>query len=63
MAINAEVDKDKRPGRYLLTGSANLMTVPRVSESLAGRVEVIQLLPLSQAEIRRRKGRFLEDAF
>ena len=63
LAIKTEVDKDKRPGRFLLTGSANLMTVPRVAESLAGRMEVIQLLPLSQAEIRRGKGRFLDDAF
>ena len=63
MAIKAEVDKDQRPGRYLLTGSANLMTLPRVSESLAGRMEVIQLLPLSQAEIKQGKGRFLDDAF
>ena len=62
-AIKTEVDKDKRPGRYILTGSANLMTLPRVSESLAGRMEVIQLLPLSQAEIRQGKGRFLDDAF
>ena len=47
LAIKTEVDKDKRPGRFLSTSSANLMTLPRVSESLAGRMEVIQLLPLS----------------
>ena len=63
LAIKTEVDKDKRPGRFLLTGSANLMTVPTVAESLAGRMEVFQLLPLSQAEIRRGQGRFLDDAF
>ena len=63
LAIKTEVDKDKRPGRFLSTSSANLMTLPRVSESLAGRMEVIQLLPLSQAEIRRGNGRFLDDAF
>ena len=63
LAIKTEVDKDKRPGRFLLTGSANLMIAPRVSESLAGRMEVVQLLPLSQAEIRRGKGSFLDDAF
>ena len=63
LAIKTEVDKDKRPGRFLLTGSANLMTVPTVAESLAGRMEIFQLLPLSQAEIRRGQGRFLDDAF
>ena len=63
LAIKTEVDKDKRPGRFLLTGSANLMTVPTVADSLAGRMEVFQLLPLSQAEIRRGRGRFLDDAF
>ena len=63
LAIKTEVDKDKRPGRFLLTGSANPMTVPTVAESLAGRMEVFQLLPLSQAEIRRGQGRFLDDAF
>ena len=63
LAIKTEVDKDQRPGRFLLTGSANPMTVPTVAESLAGRMEVFQLLPLSQAEIRRGQGRFLDDAF
>ena len=63
LAIKTEVDKDNQPGRFLLTGSANLLTVPRVAESLAGRMEVIQLLPLSQAEIRRGQGCFLDDAF
>jgi len=51
-AIKAEVDRDRRPGRFLLTGSANALTMPRVSESLAGRMEVHRLWPLSQAELR-----------
>lgn len=62
-AIKKAVDEDRRPGRFLLTGSANLLTLPRVSESLAGRMEVITLLPLSRAEIRGRKPRFLPEAF
>ena len=40
--IKQAVDKDRRPGRFLLTGSANLLLLPKVSESLAGRMEVIQ---------------------
>lgn len=63
LAIKTEVDRDKRPGRFLLTGSANLMTLPKVADSLAGRMETIRLLPLSQAEIRGGTGCFLGDAF
>ena len=46
-AIKRVVDADRRPGRFLLTGSANVMTLPRLSESLAGRMALIPLLPLS----------------
>lgn len=62
-AIKRSVDQDRRPGRFLLSGSADLLALPRVSESLAGRMEVITLLPLAQAEMRRRRPRFLEHAF
>lgn len=63
LAIKAEVDRDASPGRFLLTGSANLMTVPRVSDSLAGRMEAIRLLPLSRSEIEGQKSEFLNNAF
>jgi predicted AAA+ superfamily ATPase len=53
LAIKRSVDEDKRPGRFLLTGSANLLTLAAVRESLAGRVESIPLYPLSQSELRR----------
>jgi predicted AAA+ superfamily ATPase len=62
-AIKRAVDNDRRAGRFLLTGSANLLTLPKISESLAGRMEVVSLLPLSRAETRRRKPVFLERAF
>jgi len=62
-SIKRSVDVDRRAGRFLLTGSANLLTVPQVSESLAGRMEIVNLLPLSQAEIHRRKPAFLKAAF
>jgi uncharacterized protein len=62
-SIKRSVDEDRRPGRFLLTGSANLLVVPKVSESLAGRMEIVNLLPLSQAEIHRRKPSFLRAAF
>jgi uncharacterized protein len=50
-AIKQAVDEDPTPGRFLLTGSANVLTAPRISESLAGRVRMIELWPLSQSEI------------
>jgi hypothetical protein len=51
LAIKKTVDEDRRPGRFLLTGSANLMALPSVADSLAGRMETLVLLPLSQSEI------------
>lgn len=62
-AIKRSVDNDRRPGRFLLTGSANVLALPQVSDSLAGRMEVVSLLPLSQVEIRGRKPLFLKTAF
>lgn len=49
-AIKLSVDNDRRPGRFILTGSANLLLLPNVQESLAGRMEVIYLNPLSEQE-------------
>jgi predicted AAA+ superfamily ATPase len=51
LAIKEDVDANRMPGRYLLTGSANVMAMPRVADSLIGRMAVITLWPLSQAEI------------
>ncbi len=51
LPIKAAIDRDRRPGRFILTGSAQVMLLPKVSESLAGRVEVHTLWPFSQAEI------------
>ncbi|MGH9854196.1 MAG: ATP-binding protein [Blastocatellia bacterium] len=50
-ALKLAVDRDRQPGRFLLTGSANILLLPRVSESLAGRMEILTLWPLSQGEI------------
>jgi hypothetical protein len=62
-AIKASVDRDRRPGRFLLTGSANVLLLPRVSESLAGRVEILTLLPLSQGEREGRREGFVDAVF
>lgn len=50
-AIKASIDRDRTPGRFLLTGSANVLTLPKLSDSLAGRMEIVRLWPLSQGEI------------
>lgn len=50
-AIKAVVDKDRKPGQYLLTGSANLMTLAKVSETLAGRIALHELQPFMWSEI------------
>lgn len=64
MAIKRSVDEDARPGRFLLTGSANLSTITTVRESLAGRIETIPLLPLSRSELlRRKRTRFIDSTF
>lgn len=62
-AIKKVVDEDNRPGQYLLTGSANIQSLPGVTESLAGRIHKIRLRPLSQGEILGIQPVFLEKAF
>lgn len=60
LEIKAAVDSDRRPGRFVLTGSADVLTLPRVAETLAGRMEVLHLWPLSQGEIEGRRPVFLD---
>ncbi|WP_423753180.1 ATP-binding protein [Agrobacterium tumefaciens] len=63
LAIKESVDRDETPGRFLLTGSANLTAIPSIADSLAGRMAVIPLLPLAQAEIQSAPGRLLDRLF
>ncbi len=63
LAIKAQVDRSRQPGRYLLTGSANIWMVPKLSESLAGRIEILPLWPLSQGEIERHEESFVDALF
>ena len=63
LAIKKSVDEDRRPGRFLLTGSANLMALPTVADSLAGRMETLLLLPLSQSEIEGQSANWLDSVF
>ncbi len=62
-ALKREVDRDKRPGRFLLTGSANIFLVPHVAESLAGRIEILPLMPLSQDELAGHRASFSDALF
>ena len=63
LAIKKSVDEDRRPGRFLLTGSANLMVMPAVADSLAGRMETLTLLPLSQSEMHGSSVNWLDRIF
>lgn len=63
LAIKKSVDDDRRPGRFLITGSANLMALPTVADSLAGRMETLSLLPLSQSEIESNSANWIDRAF
>jgi len=63
LAIKSAVDQDRRPGQFLLTGSTNFLTVPNISETLAGRTDIVELWPLAQCEINASAGDFVERAF
>ncbi len=62
-AIKTAIDQDRRPGRFLLTGSANVLLLPKISESLAGRIEVLNLWPFSQGEIEGVREGFIDSLF
>jgi predicted AAA+ superfamily ATPase len=63
LAIKEDVDCARFPGRYLLTGSANVFAMPKVADSLAGRMEIFTLYPLSQGEIGGIKEDFISHLF
>lgn len=63
LPLKAAVDRDARPGRFLITGSADLFALRGVQDSLAGRIARQTLLPLSQAELQGTQSRFLSRVF
>ncbi len=63
LTIKQSVDEDTQPGRFLLTGSANLITLPRIADALPGRVAYITLWPFSQGELISKRETFLEQLF
>lgn len=63
LAIKKSIDEDYRPGRFLLTGSANVLTLPKVADSLAGRIETLNMLPLARSEIEGGAATFFDQLF
>ena len=49
--------------RFILTGSSNVLLVPRLFDSLAGRMEIFRLYPLAQVELARTKATFIDTLF
>jgi predicted AAA+ superfamily ATPase len=62
-AVKAVVDRDPAPGQFVLTGSSNFLTVPTISESLAGRAGFVEVWPFTQGELAGRTDRFLDTVF
>jgi hypothetical protein len=62
-ALKVAVDRKRSAGRFILTGSANVLLVPKLADSLAGRMEIIRLHPLAQCELNRRTTSFLDSLF
>ena len=63
LSIKEQVDADQRPGRYLLTGSARVLGLRALPDTLAGRAETVELWPLSQGEIDGTPDGFVDAAF
>lgn len=61
--IKLRVDENRRPGTFVLTGSANVLLLPKISESLAGRSEQFTLWPLSQGELAGKREGFIDALF
>lgn len=62
-AIKVRVDKNRKPGQYILTGSSNVFLLPKISESLAGRMEVLTLYPFSRTEINNSAHPIIDELF
>lgn len=63
LAIKARVDRDEARGQFLITGSADLRSLPTISDALPGRVDYLTLWPFTQGEIAARSETLLEHLF
>jgi len=59
-SLKASVDRNRKPGRFVLAGSANVLLIPKLSDSLAGRMELLRLYPLAQCEIAEKPSKFID---
>jgi predicted AAA+ superfamily ATPase len=62
-ALKVAIDRRRVPGRFILTGSTNVLLVPALADSLAGRMETVRLYPLSQCELAERRSGFIAALF
>ena len=62
-SLKAAIDHRRTPGRFILTGSANVLFVPHLADSLAGRMGILRLHPLAQCEIEGKRSRFIDTLF
>ncbi|MBI3211450.1 MAG: ATP-binding protein [Simkania negevensis] len=63
LSIKRDVDQNRHPGRYLLSGSANPLLLPRLGDSLTGRMGIVNMLPFSQGELKGKRETFIEHIF
>ena len=62
-SLKAAIDRRRTAGRFILTGSANVLLVPNLADSLAGRMGILRLHPLAQCELLGKRPRFIEALF
>lgn len=62
LALKQRLDRSRTPGQYVLTGSTNFLTTPTISESLAGRIDLITLWPLAMGELSNGSDAFIDRA-
>jgi uncharacterized protein len=61
--LKMAIDRNREPGRFVLTGSANVLLLPKLADSLAGRMAVLRLHPLAQCELARETPDFIDRLF
>lgn len=63
LSLKEDIDTERSPGRYIFTGSANVLSLPKMADSLAGRMSIFQLYPLAQAEITGQENNVVDALF
>lgn len=62
-SLKAAIDERRAAGRFILTGSASVLLVPKLADSLAGRMGILRLHPFAQCEILGKRPRFIQTLF